>query len=320
MIEPSSTRRKAKASPVSPMRMRWALLPAWYGMLSTKLCPTSTLCKRAPLTLTAPPQRGGAHDSHPLLIALAAAAALAGCNKENHTIVAGVPTTATTNAASQRRRSRCRRRSPPASLSLRRQQASSTSTGCRTASRRTSAPKKAAPTQVGAEAGQPMTGRTAIARRATPTASAKIATYKRRRAARPELSLTSLSAALDQGGRGGMSPMHISRRAFTGGALEPRARQPAPGARVRARRRGLAAGARRDPRLWRSAPALFRPARDDARADHARRLLDRPRTSALPMRDARTPITPDTLFQIGSISKLMTAACSTSSPPKDGFS
>ena len=34
--------------------------------------------------------------------------------------------------------------------------------------------------------------------------------------------------------------------------------------------------------------------------------------------DARTPITPDTLFQIGSISKVMRQRCSTSSPPKDG--
>jgi len=28
MIDPSNTSKKAKASPVSPMRMRWALLPA----------------------------------------------------------------------------------------------------------------------------------------------------------------------------------------------------------------------------------------------------------------------------------------------------
>jgi hypothetical protein len=32
MIEPSKTSKKAKASPVSPMRMRCALLPAWYGI------------------------------------------------------------------------------------------------------------------------------------------------------------------------------------------------------------------------------------------------------------------------------------------------
>jgi hypothetical protein len=43
------------------------------------------------LTLIAPRQRGEPMTRTPLLIALCATAALAGCNKENHTIVAGGP-------------------------------------------------------------------------------------------------------------------------------------------------------------------------------------------------------------------------------------
>jgi len=33
MIEPSRTSRKAKANPVNPIRMRWALLLAWLAIL-----------------------------------------------------------------------------------------------------------------------------------------------------------------------------------------------------------------------------------------------------------------------------------------------
>jgi hypothetical protein len=59
------------------------------------------LCKNMTLTVAVASVKGGLDMTRtPLLIALAAAAALAGCNKENHTIVAG-PDTGDNNVASK---------------------------------------------------------------------------------------------------------------------------------------------------------------------------------------------------------------------------
>src|SRR5438270_1600960 len=52
--EAINTMRKTTARLVRPMRMRCALLPAWYGIATQKLCPTSTICKATLLTGRAP--------------------------------------------------------------------------------------------------------------------------------------------------------------------------------------------------------------------------------------------------------------------------
>src|SRR5206468_12928488 len=57
ITEAIKTIRKTKARLVSPMRMRCALLPGWYGIASTKLCPTSTICKRTTLTVNVASRR-----------------------------------------------------------------------------------------------------------------------------------------------------------------------------------------------------------------------------------------------------------------------
>ena len=99
--------------------------------------------------------------------------------------------------------------------------------------------------------------------------------------------------------------MQLSRRGFTGGAFSFALGSQLGVQRSRRRVRPCA-GARRDPRLWRSHRDRFRASGPDARGDNARRILtvlDFGYANA----DARTPISADTLFQIGSISKSMTA-------------
>ena len=104
--------------------------------------------------------------------------------------------------------------------------------------------------------------------------------------------------------------MDITRRAFTGGALSLRSAD-------RLRRPRLAQHAVRAPHA--AALAAIRAYGEAHRsffnlpgltlaADRRRAASRRSSISASPNADARTPITPDTLFQVGSISKLMTAA------------
>ena len=199
------------------------------------------------------------------------------------------------------RRSRFRRRSRRARSIAAPTTTSSMSTGCRTAAH---AREEDSPRLSSAAAGQPRPARADS--RATPRPI--VDHLQGPRAARPEpgFSLT-LPLRPSINGRRGSISMQLSRRGIHRRSVRPRARQPARRAGVRAGASGLGAGSLPRSALMAEAhrrcfglPGLT------LGADHARRLLDRPRTSALPNADARTPITPDTLFQIGSISKSMT--------------
>ena len=142
----------------------------------------------------------------PLLITLAAAAALAGCNKESHTIVAGRP-------ADERyqRRGQCAGRAAAVDRAPARSIAAPTTSSIyvnwlsdnKSRNVRTG---QSAPIQVSAaEAGQPMTGPAAIELSGTATARRPRSPFPAigRKAARPEAaSLDSPSAALDQAAEG----------------------------------------------------------------------------------------------------------------------
>ena len=103
--------------------------------------------------------------------------------------------------------------------------------------------------------------------------------------------------------------MAITRRAFTAGALSAARRLRLRGPGVRARLARRSAGAIAAIRAYgEDASPPFRPARADARPHDARTGFRPVLDFGFANRDARAPITPDTLFQIGSISKSMTAA------------
>ena len=222
--------------------------------------PRSTICKHAPLTVRCRPQRAQAITRTPSALTLAAAAALAGCNKENHTIVAGGGSgdddnNVTANANVQL---------PPAivageDLSLRRQQGGlrRLAVGQQVGEHPHRA-RTATPTQVtAAEAGKPMTAAGGYSVEGT-----------RRRLERedrgpgpPGADLQRLSRDLTIALRplnwpqaAGEIPMLISRRAFTGGAIS--ASRSAQSARPPASR----PGSRRPspPRSPRSAPMARR--------------------------------------------------------------
>ena len=71
------------------MRIRCALLPALSTILRAKLWPGSIQCKQSPLTDRTAPAQGASMTRTALAIVLGAAAALAGCNKQDHTIQSG---------------------------------------------------------------------------------------------------------------------------------------------------------------------------------------------------------------------------------------
>ncbi len=82
--------------------------------------------------------------------------------------------------------------------------------------------------------------------------------------------------------------MHISRRGFTGGALSVALGSQLERSRLRPVALRPCAGARRNPRLWRSAPQPLRPSGPDARRDNSRRIFDGPRLRLCQRRRANT--------------------------------
>ena len=202
----------------------------------------------------------------PLLIILAAAAALAGCNKENHTIVAGGPDVDDdTNAAAN------------APVALPPSIASSKSYRCKDNSlvyvdwlsdgTRTREEQRAMRSATARSLpARPISKGDAKRQDRSPTTA---------RAAKPEPQLDSPSAAFDQRPRRELISMELSRRGIHRRSVWLRARQPARGAtalaQVAVRPRCSSCS---NPRSWRSAPQLLRAARHDAGADHPRRLRD----------------------------------------------
>jgi len=71
--------------------MRCALEPAWYGIAIDEAMSQFDNMQADALTVGPALAKGGVMTRTPLLITLAAAAALAGCNSKDHTIVAGEP-------------------------------------------------------------------------------------------------------------------------------------------------------------------------------------------------------------------------------------
>ena len=80
--------------------MRCALLPGWFGIAVDEAMSQFDNMQADALTMTRDGAQGrGIMTRIPLLITLAAAAALAGCNKDDHTIVAGGDPADDTNVA-----------------------------------------------------------------------------------------------------------------------------------------------------------------------------------------------------------------------------
>ena len=263
MIEPSSTSRKAKRGRSARCECAARCCRPGRASLSTKLWPTSTICKHIGLDgWSSRARRAQTMTRTPLLITLAAAAALAGCNKENHTIVAGPePATMTPTPPPMRPVALPPSISAEQDLIAAPTTSSSTSTGCRTISRpsprraRTIAgPGRRRRGRSADDRRRRLCGRAAQRRRRRPRSRCPAT---RRKPARPEASLDSPSAALDQRPRRGVPFMHLSRRGFTGGALSAALGGQLGAPALAQARADLAARARRDPRLWRSASAAI---------------------------------------------------------------
>jgi hypothetical protein len=85
MIVPSRMTRKAIANPVKPYRMRCALLPGWWGIAIDEAMARFDNMQARGLDGSGSGREGTVMTRTSLLLTLAAAAALAGCQK--HTIV-----------------------------------------------------------------------------------------------------------------------------------------------------------------------------------------------------------------------------------------
>jgi len=94
---PRSINKKANASPVSPIRIRWAVVPVLCGTVDEAMAGVDDM-QAAPLTETIAPAKGALMTRRALALLIAGAAALSGCNKSSHTIVSGSDDDNGTNA------------------------------------------------------------------------------------------------------------------------------------------------------------------------------------------------------------------------------